>query len=166
MATRTPPNGDHPAGDPGGTHTTAPDAEPARTGRPTKLTPDLTEKLCTALRAFNHMDTAARLTGIHPSTVYRWLAEAEPDDAPEELREFREAVTRARAEAEVRIVAGVAKAALGGVLVRRVTRTLRDGTTETEEQYTAPDGRVGLEFLAPLSTFAFLETAQPSIHPT
>jgi hypothetical protein len=117
-------------------------------GRPTKLTPELQDNLVKALRAFNHLDTAAHFVGVAPNTVRRWLAEAEADNATPAQRDFRDAISRARAEAEVRIVAGVAKAALGGALVRRVTRTLRDGTVETEEQFAAPDGRVGLEFLA------------------
>jgi hypothetical protein len=112
------------------------------------LTPELQQNLVQALRAFNHLDTAARLVGVHPNTVRRWLVEGEADDTTAEKREFCEAISHARAEAEVRIVAGVAKAALGGTLTKRVTRTLRDGSKETEETYTAPDGRVGLEFLS------------------
>lgn len=127
---------------------TTPPKSKRRGGQPTKLTPDLQASLVQAIRAFNHLDTAARLVGVHPNTVRRWIVEGEADGATPAKREFCEALARARAEAEVRIVAGVAKAALGGTLTKKVVRTLRDGSTETEETYTPPDGRVGLEFLS------------------
>jgi hypothetical protein len=72
--------------------------------------------------------------------------------APDDLREFREAVLRARAEAETKVVRTIGGAIRGGAVIEEttITRTAEDGTTvtETAQKRTAPDGRLGLEFLA------------------
>ena len=80
-------------------------------GRNTKLTEELIDRICEALRAGNYIETACAFAGIAPATYYRWVAESEQDDASELLVEFREAVKRARADAEVRNVALIQKAA-------------------------------------------------------
>lgn len=117
-------------------------------GRPSKLTPETAEKIIRAVRVGNFLETAAAAAGVHPATVYRWLADADKKGAPAAKREFRDALSRARAEAEQRLVGSAVKDAAGGFVTKRVTRTLRDGTTETEETYAAPNGRVALEFLS------------------
>lgn len=118
-------------------------------GRKTKLTPETQERIIAAVRAGATMEAAAGAAGIGESTLYRWLQEAAQPGAPRWKREFREALQRARDELEVRLVAGsVLKAALGGYVVKRVTRVRPDGTQETEEQFAPADGRVGLEVLA------------------
>ncbi|MEV7011735.1 hypothetical protein [Streptosporangium sp. NPDC051022] len=122
--------------------------ENGKFGRKTKLTPELQEELCRHLAAGQYLRTACDLTGVHESTVYRWLDQGEPEDAPELFRDFRDAVTRARAEAEAEMVDVVVLAAKGGAVVKEVTRTRPDGSEETETQYTPPDGKVALEYLA------------------
>jgi AcrR family transcriptional regulator len=117
-------------------------------GRPSKLTPQVANRIVAAIRAGNYMQAAAEHAGVNPATVYRWLADADRPRARRELREFREAVMRARADCEVGMVATVVKAARGGALIRRTTRRYRDGSEDVEEQYAPPDGRVALEFLA------------------
>jgi transposase len=82
--------------------------------RPTKLTPEVQEKIVQALQAGNYQETAARYAGISEPTFYRWMADALDDNAPKELREFREAVENARAAAEVRSVALIQQAAQNG----------------------------------------------------
>jgi hypothetical protein len=119
-----------------------------RPGRPTKLTPETTERILTAVRAGNYLETACNYAGVTYSTVWRWLKDADEPRAPKAKREFRDALARARAEAEIRVGGAVIKSALGGTLVRRTVRTLRDGTQELQEDYAPPDGRVGLEFLS------------------
>ena len=42
-------------------------------GRPTKLTPELTVKICDMLRAGNYLETAAAYAGIDKATLHRWL---------------------------------------------------------------------------------------------
>lgn len=79
-------------------------------GRKTKLTPDVAQAIVTAIQAGNYQDTAAAHAGVHPATFYRWMERGAADSkAP--YREFREAVEKALAFAEVRDVALIAKAA-------------------------------------------------------
>lgn len=80
-------------------------------GRPTKLTPEVQERIVSAIRAGNYLETAAAYAGVNQSTLHRWVARGKEEDAPEEFREFCEAVERARAEAEVRTVALIQQAA-------------------------------------------------------
>lgn len=117
-------------------------------GRPSKLTPDVADRIIKAVRLGNYLETAAQAAGVHPATVYRWLQEADKKGAPAAKREFRDALSRARAEAETRMVGSVIKAAAGGHVTKRITRVLRNGDTETEETIAGPDGRVALEFLS------------------
>lgn len=83
-------------------------------GRTTKLTPEVQERIIQALTAGNYQEVAAQYAGINPSTYYKWLHEAREENASEELKEFLEAVEKARAQAEVRSVALIQNAANGG----------------------------------------------------
>lgn len=83
-------------------------------GRPSKLTDDTQQRILDALRLGTTQENAARYAGIGPATYYRWLEQGAQDDAPDEYREFRDAVEQARAEAEVRNVAIIADAAKRG----------------------------------------------------
>lgn len=121
---------------------------PRGVGRPCKLTPEVAERICALVREGQYLTTAAAVCGVGESTVYRWLGEGEDDNAPERFREFREAVTRARAEAERAMVVAVLLDARGGRVVKEVTRRRPDGTVETEVTRTPSNGRVALEFLA------------------
>ncbi|MEV0996809.1 hypothetical protein [Nonomuraea sp. NPDC050202] len=113
-------------------------------GRRTKLTPELQQKLCGHIREGLYLATACALTNVGESTVYRWLADAEKDDAPDELRDFAEAVEQARAQAERLAVDVIFKDFQGGVLIKRSERP--DGSVE--EQWTPPNGKLALEYLA------------------
>jgi hypothetical protein len=83
-------------------------------GQPTKLNAEVSEKICQAIRAGNYMETAAAYAGIAKPTLYNWLKRGrdEPDTIYGALVE---AVELAVAEAEVRDVALIAKAADDGV---------------------------------------------------
>lgn len=72
--------------------------------RPTKLTPELQERLTEAIRAGNYYEAACGYAGIHYSTFRRWMDTGERAKSGK-FREFYEAVTRAEQEAEVRMVA-------------------------------------------------------------
>ncbi|GAA3253012.1 hypothetical protein [Nonomuraea helvata] len=113
-------------------------------GRPTKLTPDLQDQLCRHLAAGHFLGMAAELCGVGRSTVHRWMAEGEGEDAPTELRAFREAVTRARAKAADVLIAAALADAVGGVLVREAERP--DGTRE--RAWSQPNGRIALDLLS------------------
>jgi transposase len=82
--------------------------------RPSKLTPAVEERILKALRAGNYATAAAGYAGIHPSTFHRWLERGDPGgrrraDLP--YRRFAEKVQQAIAEAEVRDVTLISKAA-------------------------------------------------------
>lgn len=61
----------------------------AKTGRPTKCTPELTENLCRLIVKIGYPGVAAETLGVHRVTVYRWMAEDE---------DFAAAVTQAKAQ--------------------------------------------------------------------
>ena len=82
--------------------------------RPTKLTTELTERICLAIRLGNYAKVAAEMAGIGETTFYRWLEMAEKPNARKDYREFRESIKRAEAEAEVSRVARIVQAADNG----------------------------------------------------
>ena len=94
-------------------------------GRPTKLTDEIQQKILQALAAGNYQDTAAAYAGISTSTFYNWLergktervrisAGEKPKKTEEPYVEFVDAIESARAQAEVRSVALIQKAANDG----------------------------------------------------
>ena len=83
-------------------------------GRPTKLTPEVQDRIIEALRAGNYQDTAAAYAGVSRTAFYRWMEQGAQDDAPAIYRDFRDAVEKARSEAEVRNVALIQRAAQEG----------------------------------------------------
>lgn len=85
--------------------------KPKRVGRPSKLTKNVEETLCAALRAGNYIDTACDYAGIDRSTFYRWRKLAEEPGATEPLKRFGAAIRKAEADAEVYAL-GVVKQAM------------------------------------------------------
>lgn len=92
--------------------------------RPTKLNFDTHNKIITAIRAGNYIETAAAYAGVNKSTLYEWLKRGEREKqrvaensrygirkSEEPYVEFSNAVEKALAEAEIRDVAIIAKAA-------------------------------------------------------
>lgn len=71
---------------------------------PTKLSPGVQETICKTIAAGNYREPACALAGIGLTTFHRWMAEGEQAKSGAK-REFWEAVTRAEAEAEERVVA-------------------------------------------------------------
>ena len=88
--------------------TTSAHRSKAKGGRPTKLTPEVQEKILTAIRAGNYGHVAAKYAGIGERTFYRWMAQGEKARAGK-YRQFRQAVEAAESEAEVRAVAIIQK---------------------------------------------------------
>jgi transposase len=80
-------------------------------GRKPKLTKELIELLGTALQNGNYIETACDFAGINRATLYRWLHESEEDDAKPILKELSDTVRKARAQAEMRNVLRIQKAA-------------------------------------------------------
>ena len=80
-------------------------------GRKPKLTKELIELLGTALQNGNYIETACDFVGINRATFYRWLQESEEDDAKPILKDLSDTVRKARAQAEMRNVLRIQKAA-------------------------------------------------------
>jgi len=80
----------------------------ASAGRPTKCTPELTEKICEYLASGCYVCTACDLCGIDQSTYHRWRERGENGEEP--YCEFVKAIKDAEARAEARAVALVQKA--------------------------------------------------------
>lgn len=74
------------------------------TGRRSKLTAEIQEKIVTAIRAGNYANIAAQYAGIAESTFYRWLQRGSASKSGR-YRDFAEAVRQAERESEVRAVA-------------------------------------------------------------
>lgn len=71
-------------------------------GRPTDLNPDLQALIVAAVEEGNAGEVAAMAQGVDRSTYYRWMKLGKE---PGPYSDFRDAVTRARAAAEVSAVA-------------------------------------------------------------
>lgn len=74
-----------------------------RNGRPTKLTPELQRSIVELVELGNYAEVAAQACGVAKTTFYRWMQQGEDAQAAGKRsihRDFREAVTRARAKAQ------------------------------------------------------------------
>jgi transposase-like protein len=85
--------------------------KPRKMGRASKLTPETQDRIIQAVRTGNYLEVAAQYAGVHKGTLYRWLEQAEDPEADEMYRNFRDALESARAQAEVRNVALIQRAA-------------------------------------------------------
>ncbi len=77
--------------------------------RKTKLTDELSERICRYLRLGTYVETAAACVGIHKDTFYDWLKRGGKGVEP--YAEFVKAVERAMAESEARDLGIIGKAA-------------------------------------------------------
>lgn len=71
-------------------------------GRPTTLTDKIADEICSLLEEGNYLETAAQSVGVSVNTVYSWLRQGAAGTEP--FAAFSQAVTRARAQAEVEAV--------------------------------------------------------------
>lgn len=96
-----------------------------RTGRRPLLNPTTQERIVTAVRAGSYLDDAAALAGIGRPTLFEWLAKGREAQAKADrnetltdrdrlYRDFTDAVETARAEAQLRNIAIIQKAANEG----------------------------------------------------
>ena len=99
--------------------------KPGRPPIPSKLTPERQDRIVSAVKAGNYLETAARFAGIDPSTLHGWMAKGrtevasrdnghDPDPMQDVYVNLLEAVEGAKAEAEVRAVAMIQRAAADG----------------------------------------------------
>ena len=80
------------------------------TGRPSKLTADIQNKIIEAIRAGAYVETAAAYAGINKTTFYDWLKKGARGEAPAFV-EFSNAVQKALASSEMRDIVTITKAA-------------------------------------------------------
>lgn len=78
-------------------------------GRPTKLTPALQARIVKLVREGNYPETAAQSEGVHRDTYYSWMERGRKRERP--FADFSDAVTRARATAQRKMLGVVVKAA-------------------------------------------------------
>lgn len=77
-------------------------------GQPTKLTPEMQERIIEGLESGLHQESACARAGIGKTTFYRWMNRGESDDeADVDYRNFRHAVERARAKPEAEALEAV-----------------------------------------------------------
>ena len=76
--------------------------------RPSSLTPDVHEKIVSAIRAGNFTTVAVQFAGISRRTFYHWMAEGEQAESGPYYELHRD-VRQAESEVEVRCVAALQK---------------------------------------------------------
>ena len=82
-------------------------------GRPTKLTPEVTEKICAGIRSGLYLEDAASLAGVDVRSVHRWMARG--DDEPDgQHAAFCHAIKKAVSETQVAALGIIRTAAEGG----------------------------------------------------
>lgn len=80
--------------------------------RPTDCTPEVTARVCLAIREGMALEHAAEHGGIHPSTFFRWMERGAAGEEP--FGEFREAVKEAERTCELRALKTIRKGARNG----------------------------------------------------
>jgi hypothetical protein len=121
-----------------------------RTGRLTKLTPQVSASIVRAVAAGVPVVAAAALTGIAKSTVLQWLQRGEgcSDRRSQPIYvAFVDAITRAKAIDEARRLARLELAGRGGAILSERTITHPDGRVEREVKHAPPDWRADAFYL-------------------
>lgn len=86
-------------------------SEPPEAGRPTKLTRDRQERIASMLEEGHSINATCRANGISAKTYHQWVQRGEEQEEGI-FREFRNRVTRARAEGERRYIEKAQDAAI------------------------------------------------------
>ncbi len=82
-------------------------------GRPSKLTPDVQQRIVQAITIGTHRQDAAEYAGIDAATFRRWMTRGlEEPDGP--YSEFRTAIVEAEARAKITAMGCITKAARDG----------------------------------------------------
>lgn len=80
-------------------------------GRPSKLTPEVQEKICEGIRMCLPFELAVQRVGIHKDTFYEWLKRGKAEEGI--YSAFSDAVKKAEADAALESLAIIKRAALG-----------------------------------------------------
>jgi hypothetical protein len=105
-------------------------------GRPTKLSPEITERLVTALATGLHLETACDLVSLTRQSVFNWMDQGRKDieqGKESEHAAFFDAISRAIATAEASIVRAIGMG-IAGLIPER-------------PGYYPPDPKAGIQFL-------------------
>jgi hypothetical protein len=113
--------------------------------RPSKLTPEIQERVVQAIRAGNTRESTAEYARIGLATFSRWMKRGRKAKRGKH-REFWCAVRQAEAECEMANVATLLKASRPGVVERRTTKNA-DGTETVTEILTSGDWRPAMAWL-------------------
>jgi len=111
------------------------------------LNDDLIKSLSSALKNGVYVETAAALCRISKDTFYRWLRQAESEESTPLLRKLSDAVKRAMAEAEVRDLEVIDKAAQDGIWQAAAWRLERKHPdrwgrqAKVQLEHSGPDGK-------------------------
>lgn len=101
------------------------------TGRRTKLTPEVQEKIVSVIRAGNYCSIATEYAGITRRTYFRWLRRG-MDEGSGIYWDFAQAVQKAESEAEIRAVA---------TIQQHMTKSWQAAMTFLERKYPERWGR-------------------------
>lgn len=82
-------------------------------GRPTKLTPELSQRVIDLVRVGNYVETAAAAVGVHRNSLFNWMERGRKDESGAYF-DFVNGVHQAQAEAEARTLAVVQRAGKEG----------------------------------------------------
>jgi len=104
-----------------------------RTGRPTKLTPELQERIVATMRSGCYQETAAAHCGISVSVFRKWLHDG-AEGKSKKYKDFLEAVERASEDAELRALATVQEFGRGLFTTIVTTMEKADGSVETKTE--------------------------------
>jgi len=138
--------------------------------RPSKLTPQVQEKICAAVEEGVSFETACEVADVAAATGWEWLArgmDRDPDrPTTPDFAEFAEALTRARARAEMREVQLIVKhaeddwRAAAWMLERRAPERYGRNPVQRIELAGAPDAPVNIQHRHGLNIHDVLRTAR------
>lgn len=74
-------------------------------GRPSKLTPELQERIVLLIKAGTYRETVCAMVGIARSTLYEWMRRGQLSDQENEYTRFYDEILKALAWSEARDVA-------------------------------------------------------------
>src|SRR5262249_51728874 len=118
----------------------------AKGGRPSKLDPEVQRCITEALAAGLPREVAAQQSGIGAGTLRAWCARGRKAGRGP-YRAFLLAVRKAEAQAVVRNVLTVQRAAQGGQVIERTTTTGRDGSSVVREKIAPPQWKAAAWWL-------------------
>lgn len=121
--------------------------------RPTKLTPEIQDKIVNFVSQGNYRSVAAQAVGIHPDTFHTWMTkERQP------YLRFRMAILEAEANAQRLMVSCVMKAAIGGewrAALEYLSRKFPDEWAATQKNQNRHVNRDG-DDVSPVSGVLFM----------